>query len=880
MDSNRQGAFIRLGLGILMAATLLGVYSRLPLFSLALQAAVFGLGAVYLLMGGAPWTGSKWPIRAGLALGALLGASAILSLDKSASLISLGQWLSYGLLGYLAASAFRPVHMRFFSQYLLLLGVLMAVLAVYFYWGEVGNLALPVMNSIFGNKNHFGGYLLLLLPLALALYLGSASGREKLAYGTVAVFLGSTFMLTYSRGAWFASVPALALVAWAFRGRPRALVGWLAPIGAASVLVAFLISQSSLTQTLDLGYQGAIAVARAASGSEGQDTLAPRLDYWQGAIRIMASRPFSGSGLGTYEAVFPTYQRDPQFYSRFTHNFFLQIGAEAGALALIISLVLFGILGVAWVTQLLRTAEARTPPQGLLVGLAAGLIASSLHNLVELDWYIPAIGMLFALEAGIYLAISGKALPGYLPAQRPHAQFVGAVHEPPLQAGVSYPSSHQDAGADPKPTIPNVGADAGPINPSVWADPKPINPIVGADAGPTNPIAWSDPRPINPNVGADAEPTIPNVGADPKLINPNAGADAGPINPTVGADPKPIDPDVGADVSVRPGGEGGLPHFGPPPSPQTWLVSSLQHRWPWRRWSGLAVCVVFFFVVSGIWYEQLLLAQAEATQDPGQVETLLEAAAWLNPLDGDPYFRLADLQLTRFEQSGANGSLERGIMLAQGALARSPASDPYRILLSRLYLSGGRLEEAITQLEDLAGRLQPLQAPDAYRQLGQAYLRLGRFNEARALYMLLLAGFPRGADTPQPPQPGALSREEAAILLGEAHLALGNIYTSEKNTQKAREEYLASLDLKSDSAPASFNLGLIEFGEGRWTEALARFETASRLDPKHAPARYFHGLVLLNLGQREAAAADFRAALAVDPQYEAARRELGGSWKE
>lgn len=286
--------------------------------------------------------------------------------------------------------------------------------------------------------------------------------------------------------------------------------------------------------------------------------------------------------------------------------------------------------------------------------------------------------------------------------------------------------------------------------------------------------------------------------------------------------------------------------------------------------------MLFFFVVSGIWYEQLLLAQAEATQDPEQVETLLEAAAWLNPLDGIPYFRLADLQLTRFEQSGANGSLERGINLATEALARSPASDPYRILLSRLYLSGGRLEEAITQLEDLAGRLHPLQAPDAYRQLGQAYLRLGRFNEARALYMLLLAGFPRGADTPQPPQPGALTREEASILLAEAHLALGNIYTNEKNTQNAREEYLASLDLKSDSAPASFNLGLIEFGEGRWTEALARFKRAADLDPGHAPALYFRGLVLLKLGQREAAAADFRAALAVDPQYEAARREMEG----
>ncbi|MDP2936535.1 MAG: tetratricopeptide repeat protein [Dehalococcoidia bacterium] len=44
-------------------------------------------------------------------------------------------------------------------------------------------------------------------------------------------------------------------------------------------------------------------------------------------------------------------------------------------------------------------------------------------------------------------------------------------------------------------------------------------------------------------------------------------------------------------------------------------------------------------------------------------------------------------------------------------------------------------------------------------------------------------------------------------------------------------------------------MGLIEYNQQRWAEALDRFQQAATWDPKYAPALYFRGLAHLKLGQ-------------------------------
>lgn len=400
----------------LLLSTLAGVYSQRGVYPLAVQALAFGAVLVALIRRHGnelrmPRPG--WWVVGGLAAYAALGLLGVVAaVDKAVALSQVGQWASYlAVLGVTLAVVRSPRGLREGANFLLLLGAAMSLVGFYFFWGESAFVPQPVMNSLFGNKNHFAGYLGLLLPLALALYMGASSRRELLAYGATTLLLGGSAFLTYSRGGWVSLLFGLAIVLWFARSLPfRHLLGRMAILGVLLVADVALLSRVSFSYAWGTGSQAIVSLAEAAVGGSPQGTLAPRLDYWQGAARIMQDFPLLGTGLGSFPMVFSWYQVDPRFYSKYAHNFWLQSGAELGVMGLLAALAILGALG--WCCfRALRLTQGRpwhsergylTRP--LVVGLVGGLAASTSHNLVELDWYIPAIGILFWAEVGMLVS--------------------------------------------------------------------------------------------------------------------------------------------------------------------------------------------------------------------------------------------------------------------------------------------------------------------------------------------------------------------------------------------------------------------------------------------------------------------------------------------
>lgn len=416
-----------------LVVTLAGAYLSTPGLRLAWQGLIFALGLLWYVAAGEERQGLACAFRLiglpAVVLVAVLFLSTLGSTEMAVSLNETFQAVAYLFLLSLTASVApvgggaygaaegrssgdeAPNGSERWLDLLLLVGLLAMLGGAYLFWGGS-----PDMHGIFGNKNHFAGYLLLLLPLSLMAWLYAAGSLQRLIYGTAASLFLAGLILSQSRGAWLAFLPGLILLLWWERRQGRRLLRRWGLACALALLLAALAGQVVLPGVV---VAGAIRdVAAITVGQEPPGTLGPRLDYWRGALGIAGDHLLLGTGPGTFANIFPAYQRHPANYSKYAHNILLQTLAEAGLpglLSLLYLLAAFAHIIARGLGHfrpssngaLLTATMAPGRERYLLVrGLSAGLVASFAHNLVELDWYVPAIATLAAIQGGLLLGIA------------------------------------------------------------------------------------------------------------------------------------------------------------------------------------------------------------------------------------------------------------------------------------------------------------------------------------------------------------------------------------------------------------------------------------------------------------------------------------------
>jgi O-antigen ligase len=127
-----------------------------------------------------------------------------------------------------------------------------------------------------------------------------------------------------------------------------------------------------------------------------------RLSLYRSTLRMIADRPWFGTGLGTFASAFPAYRSDDistYFVYDRAHSTLLELAAEAGlplaSIVVISWMIAFGVL-----THGVRTRrrDRIIPAAALSVGLLAAL-----HSLVDFSLQIPgfAIVVFGLLGAGI-----------------------------------------------------------------------------------------------------------------------------------------------------------------------------------------------------------------------------------------------------------------------------------------------------------------------------------------------------------------------------------------------------------------------------------------------------------------------------------------------
>jgi O-antigen ligase len=248
--------------------------------------------------------------------------------------------------------------------------------------------------AIFGpfvNRNHFAGFLELVLPVGLALMAFRGIRRDLFPLVTLLTVVPlSALILSGSRGgiigfAFEISVLALLVRTRRTRGGPH-MAGVAIVALAAVALIAWVGAGK--------------AIERFSTLKPSEVTLDRRVSMFRGAVHIFLDHPFKGSGLGTLIAVYPRYETlyDGKVIDH-AHDDYVETLADTGLLG--------GLCGMAFLWLLYREARKRFEAEqghfsrGLHAAAIVALSGMLLHSFLDFNLHIPSNALLFLLQAYI-----------------------------------------------------------------------------------------------------------------------------------------------------------------------------------------------------------------------------------------------------------------------------------------------------------------------------------------------------------------------------------------------------------------------------------------------------------------------------------------------
>lgn len=262
------------------------------------------------------------------------------------------------------------------------------------------------------NRNHYAGFLEMVIPFSLALVLyehsklsglglPAASWKGLFARGNLSriglwlfavIVMAAALLSSRSRMGIVAAVSSIAVMSL-FSGFQRRSAAWLAALImiCVTVLVLWIGAGSAL------GRFGSI-------GNEYVSSNDSRLSLWRDTARLVITHPLIGTGLGSFPVAFTAVQST--FLGKFVnhaHNDYLELASDLGIPA---AILFFGsvLLLLARLAKRTRSSKAGFE-KAIALGCLGSIAAILLHSLTDFNLYIPANALLFSLILGLAAAI-------------------------------------------------------------------------------------------------------------------------------------------------------------------------------------------------------------------------------------------------------------------------------------------------------------------------------------------------------------------------------------------------------------------------------------------------------------------------------------------
>lgn len=271
----------------------------------------------------------------------------------------------------------------------------------------------------FVNHSHFGQFMNLSIGATLALLLmyadqlprnhrhsGSALAREftrpltfpVYTLGCAIVLMAVSIPLSLTRGGMVSMFVAGSISAIVMATRPgQRRRGW------GLLLLLLVVFVSLLILRFDRLVDRFAAI-------DGAHSLNARLQILRDATVAWRAFPTFGTGLGTFEQVFPYFDRS-SILSLATHaeNEYAQLLMETGIVGAVLAA---GFLGTILAAYWRCLKHAPSPMTSAAIGLGYGLLAIMVHSATDFGQHIPAIACLTAVACAVLVSVSQTARHG------------------------------------------------------------------------------------------------------------------------------------------------------------------------------------------------------------------------------------------------------------------------------------------------------------------------------------------------------------------------------------------------------------------------------------------------------------------------------------
>jgi tetratricopeptide (TPR) repeat protein len=242
-------------------------------------------------------------------------------------------------------------------------------------------------------------------------------------------------------------------------------------------------------------------------------------------------------------------------------------------------------------------------------------------------------------------------------------------------------------------------------------------------------------------------------------------------------------------------------------------------------------------------------ARSAATPRYSEAEQEYRQAARLDPLDARAYAGLGNVYVDQGRFSDAVEQYQRAVKLREDY---ADALMPLGYSLVRL----NRYSDAVATYNQALA--QEPDNPEIHNNLSYIYNHTNRYDEAveasqRAITLL--------GDTGQAYKQGYQTRDQ---VLSHAYKNLGNAYTGLKRYNEAAQALKQATVIEPNNAAAHFNLGLTLYTGRRYSEAVEAYKEVVRLRPTLVPGHFNLALAYVAINDRAGAMAEYETLKTLD----------------